>query len=225
MLGLSMVILGVAAWVVPLPVQIARPERLVAAGSAITITIDTEYARDASLQLEPVDGQVFAVQQEAGAPLARTLAAALDPASDVLAASPASGRELDRPVVVAAVLGLGLSPARMEGAPLPVELQVDGPLDESSVGVALLAFDATSALDVVQGRQILGLGEMGADQRLSCQIPPAPSVASAQRQDLDVLVLPEDCAAALADVEASAGDMTVIVAATLVEAIDALLAQ
>lgn len=225
LLGVAVAILGLAAWIVPLPLQVAWPGRVVPAQPQVTVAVSQQYVADASLRLDPVSGEFFSVAQRTESSLAQVAAAAVAPSADVLAAPPRPQVALEQPGVIAAVLGLGLSPVRLEGAGLPVEVTVGGGVDAASVGVALLAFDETSSLDVARNRRVLGVGAMAADQQLICTGRVAPSVAAAQQAGLDVLVVPADCAPDLVGVETSRGDLTVIVAGTLIEAVDALLAQ
>lgn len=222
--GLSLVLLAAAAWVVPLPLAVAQPGRLVASRSQVTVEVSQQYADDAALRLADVAGEYFAIRQQAGPSAAQVIAAAASRDTDVVAGTPPADDNLERPELVAAVIGLGLSPARLQGASLPLEVTVDEQVDAAATGVALFAFDATSALDVARGRRVLGLGAMAADQRLRCTSAVGPSVRAAQREAIDVLVVPADCAGELDGVE-TAGNLTVVVAESLVEAVDALLAR
>lgn len=212
-------ILAAAAWVVPMPLQTSQPSRLVAAAGAVDVTIATQFATDAALRLQPVQGEFLAVHQTAGPSLSESIAAGLSPSTDLLAPRSPARHELERPEVIAAVLGLGMSPARLPGTALPVTVRVTDDVDPGSLGVALQVFDAASALDVGRGRRILGVGAMTADQRLQCTAEPGPSLAAALREQVDVVLVAAACGA----VEPPSGP-AVISVATLTDAVDALLA-
>ena len=220
-----MIVLALAAWIVPLPLQVAQPGRVVPAGPEVEVTISQQFATDAGLRPEPVQGQFLAIRQAARPSVVRMLTSAMSSTHDVVPERSVAPRELSRPEVIAAVLGLGLSPARLEGTELPVSVEVGAGLDPASVGVGLLLFDSTSAVDVARGRRILGLGAVAADQRLSCPTEVVPSVAAAEAAQVDVVVVPFACAQEVTARGESDGELTIIVAETFVEAVEALIAE
>jgi hypothetical protein len=158
------------------------------------------------------------VGQVAGPSLLQVVTAAVSGSRRVLARRAPASTELQRPEVVAAVLGLGLSPTRLEGTPLPVTVRVAEPLHPASLGAVLHAFDSTSALDVAGGRRVLGIGAMAADQSLTCPAPPASSLAAAREAQIDIVLLPAACGPV-----AGPPQLRVVTVDTLTGAIDALL--
>ena len=213
------VVLGLAAVLVPLPWVVSAPATLVPMDNVATATVSSEHLKGAGTTLEPIRGTYLGV---VGNVRAATV--------DVIAAAVRGDRTLNRgrrlpnavhqqPAVVAALVGLGLSPARMEGADLPVEVEVDDGA-ATSLAAMLQLFDAMSPADVAAGRRIVGLGEMTPDQELRCEAPVQPGVVAAAQQDVDVVVVPAACAAGVAG-----SGVQVIEASSLVEAVEALLAS
>ena len=211
----GIVVLVLAAVAAPLPLHVAQPARLVAADDVVDVTISEQFLADAGTRPGPVSGAYLGVAQVAGAPLVEVVRAGLDSTREVVREPGEQPQPLDRPGVVAAVIGLGLSPARVDRDAVPVTARVGDGLSARSVGAMLHIFDTTSALDLARGRRILGVGSMRPDQTLACPAPAGASVAAAQEADVDIVVVPAECGA----VDASA---PVVVAGSLLEAIDAL---
>ena len=213
------VLLG-AAWLVPLPFAVARPGELVAAGDVVSLTISEQFAQDAGLRPKPVRGAFLAVRTTGRAALAEVATAAISPAGDVLADRPRSALPLQQPETVAALVGLGISAVRMEGADLPLTVVVEDAVDPAAVAVALHLFDATAAQNVAKGRRVAGIGRMEVDQTFTCEADPAASVAAAVAAGADVVVVPTACADEVSD-----PGVAVLAAGSLTEAVAGLLEQ
>lgn len=211
--ALGVVVLVVAAWTVPLPWVVESPAEIVAAGDAVVVRLDP-----ASGQRRPprLTGQYLATHRRGRSSFAAAVMGLVAPGQTVRRLDPQSADVLAQVGTVAALRGLGLSPARMEGAALPVEVRVAATLDPAALAAALHIFDTTSALDVARGRTIAATGEVAADESLRCVPGAADAVAAAKRAGAQVVVVPTDC-------EDVAGGAGTVVAATLTKAVERLL--
>lgn len=219
-MAVATAVLLAAAWLVPLPLAVARPAELVPAGDVVSLTISEQYVRDAGLRPKRVRGTFLAVRTTSGASLAQVMVAALAPAGDVRRQRERSTVTLEQPETVAALVGLGIAAVRMEGAELPLEVAVRDEVDPASVGVALHLFDATAAQNVAKGRRIAGIGRMEFDQTFICDADPVASVAAAAADGADIVVVPAACASDVVD-----PGVALLPAASLTEAVAGLLGQ
>ena len=211
----SGLVLCLAAALVPLPWSVVEPARLLPAAAVVDVRISEQFTADAGVQPAAVAGTFLGVHEVSGASLARMVAAGFSRGRHVVRERAGGGSPLQRPEVVAAVLGLGVSPGRLEDTAVPVDVRLGRGLDPSSLGLLLHVFDATSQRDVARGRRVLGVGAVSDDQTLTCPARPTESVTAARREGVDVVVVPAACGLPAAD--------DVIVAASFVEAVDALL--
>lgn len=203
---------------VPLPLQVTHPARLVDAAEQVNVTVSPEFLEGAGIQLPPVSGAFLGPHEDASPTLVGAAAAMLS-SRRVLGRRPARpAATLERPEVVAAITGLGLSAVRVDAGAVPVAVTVGDGLEPASVAVALHLFDTTSTLDVARGRRVVAIGRMQADQQLVCPPAPAASIAAAQAEDADVVVVPSPCG------DEASGDTSVTVhaAGSLAEAVDLL---
>ena len=209
-------VLVVAVLVVPLPVVVAAPASLLPAADVARVQVSDDLARsDAETE---VDGTYLAVAERQRPSAAAVLLAWLQPGRQVDRPAPTPAAEHEEPAVTAALIGLGLSPARMQGAPLPVDVEVDSSVSPAALGVALHLFDTTAAQDAAKGRTILGIGSIEADQTISCPVGAAETAVAARQAGADVVVLAASC-----ELRDNSAAPTVLRAGTFNEAINALL--
>lgn len=216
--GIAVVV--VSAWVVPVSLTVSSPGRLVAVQELVTLSLSPAFVEAAASSPQPVTGQFLAPRDDTRPSLARVIAALAWPTHVVHGATPAPRDPVEQPATVAALLGLGLSPGRMQGTDLPVAVRVDARAEPASVGLLLHVFDAAAQRDVARGRRIAGIGVMDPDLALRCPRGADDSVAAAVAGGVEVIVVPSSCAATR-EVAPSA---VIVRASTFLEAVDALLA-
>ena len=185
-LGLAVIL--AACWAVPLPWVVESPATVVEVGPAVSVTFA------AATPAPPrVTGTFLASSPQVGATAARLLAAALTPGRVVRDARPQPANVLEQPAMVAALRGLGLAPARMEGAPLPVRAQVSAGVDPESAAAWLHIFDTTSPLDVARGRTVAAVARVAPDETLECVSQPGDAVGAARGAGADVVIVAAGC--------------------------------
>ena len=101
--------------------------------------------------------------------------------------------EQEQPANMGALIGLGLSPARMQGAPMPITVALHPTVDQTSLAVALQLFDVTSPLDAANGRTIIGLGRVLPDGALACDRGWSQSLAATGSASVDLVIVPTAC--------------------------------
>ena len=190
------VVLLAAVFVVPLPLVVSQPGTLLPVADVAKVTVAKDFAaRSGEAQPPKAQGSYVAPAQRQRPSPAVALLAALSPSASVGPRPRVSTVEHEQPDIAAALIGLGLSPVRMQGAPLPVAVDVAPSVSPAALGVALHLFDATSVQDAARGRTILGLGSVDADLTLSCEPGVAESIAAAEQDDVDLIVIAAACEA------------------------------
>lgn len=214
----GLVALGVAALVVPLPWAVVEPGRLVPVGSGVTIAVDP------ALRAPDPSGEYLATPRRENAAALHLLLAAARPGVHIERGRRAAPDSV-HPVVAATMAGLGIVPRYADIAELPVTASVSGEVDARALGTVLHAFDRGNQQDVARGRRIAGIGRMLDGGELVCTSGMAESVVAAAAHDVDVVVVPTDCAdAAVAAVPVDAR-LEVVDAEMLAGAAQVLLAR
>lgn len=213
--GVAVIVM--AAVLVPLPWTVVHPEVFVPAADLVSIQIQPGPVRGQDLA---VSGEYLVVRQRRGAPFAWLLAALLDPGARVVRPGREPAGAVD-PVVAATMAGLGIVPRHADPSQLPVTAEVRGVADPHALGLALHAFDVGSTIDVARGRRILGLGRAEDGGALACAGPVSVALRAAAA-DIDVVVVPADCAAGATDALPPGAAVRVVEASLLGEAAQAL---
>ena len=216
------VIAGAAA-AVPLPWSVSSPSALLPVADAVAIELGPELARAGADR--GVSGEYLVVQHRDGATTLQLLTAAVSPSSLITTGGPPASHQRVHPLVAATMSGLGIVPRYADVAEIPVQVQVDPRIEGSAAGAALHAFDLGNDLDVARGRRIVGLGRMLDGGDLTCTAGVGQSVIAAARQQVDVVVVPAECAADAVAALPPDERLEVLEAANLTVAADALLAQ
>ena len=194
---MAFVIIGLAclvaaALVVPLPRVVREPGAMVPVGDRAGVFITGEVA-SGSGPSTPINGTYLTTAGDANPSLVEVAVAYLRPDQDVRRRQPLLPIPQFQPANMAALVGLGLSPARMQGAELPVRVTVDPELDASSLGVALQLFDEAAQQDAAAGRTVAGIGTVLPNDRLRCDGPAAATVAAAEHAGADLVVVASAC--------------------------------
>ena len=213
--GLGLVAIIVAAFTVPLPWVAHSPSRVVEVADAVTVTfLPPARGAPAVPSPPPLSGTFLATHLQGGRSLAAVLSAVVAPGRIVDSAAAEPSDVLAQPGTIAALRGLGLSPVRMAGAPLPVEVEVGDDVDPASLATWLYVFDTTSQLDVAQGRTVAAVGRVGLDESLECIPGAAEAVTAARQAGAQVIVVPAACAGI-------PRDDRVVAVQTFIQAVDA----
>lgn len=214
---LGLVVVAAGAAIVPLPWVVAVPGDVVDVGEAVTIRIDPQLQEAGGAKRGPLTGRYVSTRDVVGPSFVQLAVAAVAPGRSIRRARQQPPVVLAQVPVVAALRGLGLSPARMEGAALPVTVDLDDSLEPSSLAAALHVFDTTSSLDVAQDRVVGAVGAVALDESLRCTGAVGAAVAGLRAAGADVVVVPRDC-------EDRLDSHGIVRAATFVQAVEALLA-
>ena len=214
-LATAVVLLGLA--VVPLPLAVAHPGTLVDMAMVADLSLNEDFAATTGTAPAAVSGTYLGIAEHQQPSGARVLAAWLAPGQRVLRPQPVSAQAFEQPATMAALIGLGLSPTRMQGAPLPVDVEVRGAASPASLAVALELFDRAAQQDAARGRTVTAIGYVNADQVLECGPEAQTSVAAAAGAGADVGVVPAACG------EVTAPGPTLLRAGTLNDVVNQLL--
>ena len=202
-------IIVAAAFIVPVPSSVRNPGRLVPLPEPqVAVQLEGRAAGD-------LTGTYLGVAEQREPSLARAMVAMVRPDETLHAPAPLSDLPQERPANLSAVIGLGLSPARLPDGAMPVEVTLADSVDPASLASALQAFDATAPQDAAAGRTILAIGRVAPDLAVSCDGDMDESLAAARDQDVDLVIIPTGCAG-------SRARGRVVAVATLYDAVTAL---
>ena len=202
-------IIVAALFIVPAPIVVRDASRLVPLPEPhVAVQLEGQAAGD-------VTGTYLGVAEQRKPSLARALVAVVRPDETLHAPATLSDVPQERPVNLSALIGLGLSPARLQDDAMPVEVTLAESVDPASLASALQAFDATAPQDAAAGRTILAIGRVGPDLAVGCDGGLDDTLAAARDEGVDLVIIPTGCGG-----PRSQG--RVIAVATLYDAVTAL---
>jgi PDZ domain-containing secreted protein len=217
--GLGLAVIIASALIVPLPWAAQKPTEVLQVRDVVTVTsLPPPAGAPAPPEPRPLTGSYLATHPQAGRSALAVLGGVASSGRVVVRTGTPPDNVLAQPGTIAALRGLGLSPARMEGAVVPVRVEISDAVDPYSLAALLHIFDTTSQLDVARRRRVAAIGRVVGGESLRCVAAAADAIEAAREAGADVVVVPTDCD------EVPRGRGTVR-ATTFLQAVERLLAR